>query len=61
MPAEQLCRKQLGDLCHLVLVNPEMLSQISCVVTNTDALVQGLKKHWFLRSSFKEKKPKEKK
>ncbi len=47
-----------GNLNRQVQLNPEMLSQISGVVTNADALVQGLKKHWFLRSSFKEKKPK---
>ena len=47
-----------GDLNRQVQLNPAMLSQISGVVTNTDALVQGLKKHWFLRSAFKEKKPK---
>jgi len=50
-----------GSLNRQVQMNPAMLSQISGVVTNTDALVQGLKKHWFLRSAFKEKKPKEKK
>jgi len=50
-----------GNLNRQVQMNPEMLSQISGVVTNADALVQGLKQHWFLRSAFKEKKPKGKK
>jgi len=49
-----------GNLNRQVQMNPEMLSQISGVVTNTDALVQGLKRHWFLRSAFKEKKTREK-
>ena len=49
-----------GNLNRQVQMNPEMLSQISGVVTNADALVQGLKKHWLLRSAFKEKKPKKK-
>lgn len=47
-----------GNLNRQVQANPEMLKQISGVVTNADALVQGLKKHWLLRSTFKEKKPK---
>lgn len=47
-----------GSLNRQVQMNPEMLSQISAVVTNTDSLVQGLKHHWFFRSAFKEKKPK---
>lgn len=50
-----------GSLNRQVQMNPEMLSQISGVVTNADALMQGLKKHWFLKSAFKEKKPREKK
>jgi ABC-type transporter Mla subunit MlaD len=45
-----------GNLNRQVQLNPEMLSQISAVVTNTDSLVQGLKKHWFFRSAFKKKK-----
>jgi ABC-type transporter Mla subunit MlaD len=32
--------------------NDKMLSQISSLVVNTDALVQGLKKHWLLRGVF---------
>jgi hypothetical protein len=41
-----------------VQLNPAMLSQFAGVVTKTDALVQELKKHWFLRPAFKEKNPK---
>lgn len=44
-----------GSLNRQVQMNPEMLSQISAVVTNTDSLVQGLKHHWFFRSAFKKK------
>lgn len=40
-----------------VQANPEMLGGISQAVTNTDELVQGLKRHWLLRSAFKKKKP----
>jgi len=32
--------------------NDKILSQISGLVTNTDNLVQGLKKHWLLRGVF---------
>src|SRR5258708_1563375 len=32
--------------------NDKILSQISGLVTNTDNLVQGLKKHWLLRGLF---------
>jgi ABC-type transporter Mla subunit MlaD len=32
--------------------NDKILSQISGLVTNTDTLVQGLKKHWLLRGVF---------
>jgi hypothetical protein len=32
-----------------------MLSAISQTVVHTDELVQGLKRHWLLRSAFKTK------
>ncbi len=35
--------------------NTNMLSSISKAVVDADELVQGLKRHWFLRSAFKEK------
>lgn len=53
----------LLNLAHLtsnlnaqVQAHPEMLGAISQAVTNTDDLVQGLKRHWLLRSAFKKKK-----
>lgn len=45
-----------GNLNRQVQLNPEMLSQISAAVTNTDALVKGLQHHWFFRSAFKKKR-----
>ena len=36
-----------------VQANTNMLGSISTLVANTDALVQGLKRHWLLRSAFK--------
>src|SRR2546427_505573 len=36
-----------------VLTNTNILSAISAAVTHTDDLVQGLKRHWLLRSAFK--------
>jgi len=47
-----------GNLNRQVQLNPEILGKISAAVTNTDILVKGLKKHWFLRSAFKERKKK---
>ena len=34
--------------------NTAMLSQVSSLITNTDALIQGLKRHWLLRGAFQE-------
>jgi ABC-type transporter Mla subunit MlaD len=36
--------------------NTNLLTGISQAVTHTDELVQGLKRHWLLRSAFREKK-----
>ena len=41
------------DLNHQVAINTNMLSQISKAVVDADDLVQGLKRHWLLRSAFK--------
>jgi hypothetical protein len=30
-----------------------MLSQISKIIVDSDSFVQGLKRHWLLRSAFK--------
>ena len=40
-----------------VQANSNMLGSISKAVIDADDLVQGLKRHWFLRSAFKTKKP----
>ncbi|MCI0537951.1 MAG: MlaD family protein [Verrucomicrobiales bacterium] len=54
--------KSLLDLANItsnlnkqVQANDQMLAQISAVVVHADELVQGLKRHWLLRSAFKEK------
>jgi len=45
-----------SNLNAQVQANTNMLGGISTMVQNTDELVQGLKRHWFLRSAFKKKK-----
>lgn len=44
-----------SNLNAQVQANTNMLTGISTLVTNTDNLVQGLKRHWLLRSAFKTK------
>jgi ABC-type transporter Mla subunit MlaD len=44
-----------SNLSHQVHVNSNVLSQISAAVVASDELVQGLKRHWFLRGAFKTK------
>jgi len=44
-----------SNLNSQVLANTNILSEISRSVTDTDDLVQGLKRHWLLRSAFKTK------
>jgi hypothetical protein len=42
-----------SNLNSQVQVNSNILSQVSRAVTNADDFVQGLKRHWLLRSAFK--------
>jgi ABC-type transporter Mla subunit MlaD len=42
-----------SNLHAQVLANTNILSEISQAVVHTDELVQGLKRHWFLKSAFK--------
>ncbi len=42
-----------SNLNMQVQVNTNILSGISTLITNTDNFVQGLKRHWLLRSAFK--------
>jgi len=44
-----------SNLNAQVQANTNMLGAISQAVVNTDDLVQGLKRHWLLRSAFKKK------
>jgi len=44
-----------SNLNAQVQTNTNILSAISAAVTHTDDLVQGLKRHWLLRSAFKAK------
>ena len=44
-----------SNLNAQVQSNTNMLGSISQAVTDTDDLVQGLKRHWLLRSAFKKK------
>lgn len=53
---ENLAR-MTSNLNTQVQVNTNMLKGISDAVRHTDELVEGLKRHWLLRSAFKEKKP----
>jgi len=45
-----------SNLNAQVQTNTNILSEISDAVSHTDQLVQGLKRHWLLRSAFREKK-----
>jgi ABC-type transporter Mla subunit MlaD len=44
-----------SNLNYQVQINTNMLGAISKAVMDTDDLVQGLKRHWLLRSAFKTK------
>ena len=44
-----------SNLNAQVQSNTNMLGSISQAVVDTDDLVQGLKRHWLLRSAFKKK------
>ena len=61
MLAENLNRslENLSDITSnlngQVQVNTNILSDISRAIIDADNLVQGLKRHWFLRSAFKTK------
>jgi len=44
-----------SNLNAQVQANPNMLWTISKTVTDTDDMIQGLKRHWLLRSAFKSK------
>lgn len=50
-----------GNLRTQVDHNNNIVSSISHLIIDTDDMVQGLKKHWLLRSAFKNKEPKEEK
>lgn len=49
-----------SNLNQQVQSNSNILSNVSETVTHSDELMQGLKRHWLLRSAFK-KKPEDKK
>jgi hypothetical protein len=42
-----------SNLNAQVQANPNMLSGITKAVRDTDDFIQGLKRHWLLRSAFK--------
>jgi len=44
-----------SNLNAQVQANDKILAQISSAVVHADDLMQGLKRHWLLRSAFKEK------
>jgi hypothetical protein len=46
-----------SNLNSQVEANTNLVSSISKAIVDADELVQGLKRHWFLRSAFKPKKP----
>lgn len=45
-----------GNLKRQVQTNDQIVSKISEAITEADDLLQGLKKHWLLRSAFREPK-----
>lgn len=48
-----------SNLNAQVQSNTNLVSSISQAIVHSDEFIQGLKRHWLLRSAFKEKKPKE--
>lgn len=46
----------MSNLNAQVQVNTNFVTQLSGLVVHLDGLVEGFKRHWFLRSAFKEKK-----
>ncbi|HYV30090.1 MAG TPA: hypothetical protein VEO53_03105, partial [Candidatus Binatia bacterium] len=44
-----------SNLHAQVNANTNVVSELSRLIINTDDLVQGLKRHWLLRSAFKAK------
>lgn len=48
-----------SNLNSQVQANTNILTEISSTVTNADILLQGLRRHWFLRSAFKEENKKD--
>ncbi|MFN7140058.1 MAG: MlaD family protein [Limisphaerales bacterium] len=44
-----------GNLNAQVQANTNILGEISSAIVNTDELVQGLKRHWLLRSAFRDR------
>jgi len=50
-----------SNLNNQVQANTNILSQVSKAVVDADNLVQGLKRHWLLRSAFKKENAQEKK
>jgi ABC-type transporter Mla subunit MlaD len=46
-----------SNLHAQVRANTNILSSVSDAIVHTDGLVQGLKRHWLLRSAFKEPPP----
>jgi hypothetical protein len=43
-----------SNLNNQVQANSNLLTGISSTVTNADVMLQGLRRHWFLKGSFKE-------
>ncbi|HUS35411.1 MAG TPA: MlaD family protein [Verrucomicrobiae bacterium] len=48
-----------SNLNSQVQANSNLVSNVNSTIVTADTMMQGLKKHWLLRSAFKEKKPKE--
>ncbi len=46
-----------SNLNTQVQSNTNLISSISDTIVHTDDMIQGLKKHWLLRSAFKKKEP----
>ena len=50
-----------SNLNQQVQSNTNLVKSISDLIVNTDDMVQGLKRHWFLRGAFKKKEEEERK
>jgi hypothetical protein len=50
-----------SNLNQQVQINTNLVKSVSDLIINADDMIQGLKRHWFLRGAFKKKAEEEEK